>query len=84
VLVIEGHHVTAAAEGQQVVQGPVVADLGSRADLRGALAGRGGEHAEPDAEAHRGLGGHPGELAGSHHADHRNERAGQAGPLTTG
>ena len=70
-LVIEGQDVAAAAEGEQVVQGPVVADLGSRADLRGAVVRRRGEHPEPDAEPHRGLGGHASQLAGSHHADHR-------------
>ena len=75
VLVVERHDVAGAGERAQVIGRAVVTDLHPGADLRGALAGLGREHPEPDAEAHGGLRGHPGELPGSDHAHHGYPRA---------
>ena len=66
---IEGHHVTARAERQHVVRPAVVADLGVRADLGGAVGGRVGEDPELDAEPDRRLSRHPGQLTAADHPD---------------
>ncbi len=71
VLVIERHHIAARAERQHVIGRSVVAGPGARADLRGAIVRRVGEHAKVDAERDRGLGRHPGELACANHPDDR-------------
>ena len=71
VLVIEGHHVTAAGEGDQVTSRAVVAGPGTRADLGSALLAGCCQNPEPDTEADRRLTGHPGELAAAHHPDNR-------------
>jgi len=68
-LMIERDHVTSGCEGQQVIGGPVVAEYGVGAHLRGALVGRRGEDPEPDAQPDRGCGRHAGQLAGPDHAD---------------
>ena len=73
-LVIERDDIAAGREGHQVVTVAVVADLGARAHLGGAVRGVRREHAEPDAQADGRLAGHPGELAGADHADHRHRR----------
>jgi hypothetical protein len=73
-LVIEGQHVAAGRERAQVGQGTVIPHLGPGADLRGAVVGRIGQYGEADAEADGGLRGHPGQLAGAHHAHHGSAR----------
>jgi len=70
VLVVEGEHVALGGEVPQVVPRAVVPDLSPSGDLGGAVGGRAGQDTEADAQADGRLSGHPGQLAGAHHADH--------------
>ena len=73
-LVVEGEHVASGRERAQVIERAVVAYLRCGPDLGGAVVGRVSQDAEADTEADSGLGGHPGQLAGAHHAHHGSAR----------
>ena len=83
VLMVEGEHVAAGREGEQVIERAVVPDLCPRGDLGGAVVGGLGQDAEADPEGDGGRGGHPGQLAGAdhaHHGAHGGPTATRAGP----
>ena len=74
VLVVERDHVAPGRERGNISQASDSPQPIPAADLGGALLRRAGQHPEADAEADRGLAGHPGELAAAYHADHWHHR----------
>src|SRR5664280_247689 len=73
--VVTFDHVAGLGKGEQVRQAVVVAELDARRHQRGAVGSGVGQQPQRRTEGDRGLVRHPGQLAGTDHAEHRQPDA---------